>query len=264
MGFKEINYFYGENNECLYRSIDEKEMRGSLLYHWINTNEKSIPVVIDNEEAKQYDIPVKIPRTNISIVADIFAQPGGRIANYKNLNLYMYENDGEYVIIQGTDTHIFIIGTGKENKDMNVTVIDSEYNIHSMEFYYFGNPLDFDIELIKYEINGEEYIKTELDENRRVIKLWKVEDNKNLSYETDYPLFFDIVIIPTIVVEDSKLVLVNPDLKKKNKDSYWTLYQYTKRDGKKCLHSKFIRKHKCQDIKQFLEKCKSTEDKENE
>ena len=269
MGFKEINYFYSDtvtDNECLYRSIDEKELRGSLFYHWININEKSIPIVIDNEEAKQYDIPVNIPKTNVSIVANIFAQSGGRIIHYKNLNLHIYENDGEYVIIQGTDTHIFIVGTGKENKDMNITAIDNEYNIHNMEFYYFGNPLDFDIELVRYEINGEEYIKTELDKtSRRVTKIWKVKDNRKLSYEIDYPLFFDTVTISIIIVEDSRLVLVDPDSVEKNKnDSYWTLYQYTKRDGKKILHSKFIRKRNCQDIKQFLAKCGSTEEEENE
>ena len=54
-----------------------------------------------------------------------------------------------------------------------------------MEFYYFGHPLDFDIELISYEINGKDFIKTELGANNRVQKIntdnGKVVDTRELG-----------------------------------------------------------------------------------
>lgn len=264
MGFEEINYFYGNqlsNNKCLYKSIDEKEMIGTLFYQGINNDKNNIPIVKENKEAKHYEIPVKMEYRNISIIVDIFAKPGGKLIRYNNLNLHIYKNDGEYVILQGTETHIFVVGTNKEESKMSVTAIDREYNIHNMDFYYHDNPLDFDLELISYELNGEDYIKTELDlQTKRLQRMWYCRDNRELAKKIKYKNspFIDIIAPAVILVQDSRLVLNNlgpgiqVDIFNDPSDYYTILYQYTRRSLKESLHSKFIRKDNTVEMRNLL------------
>lgn len=241
MGFKTIEYYYTDSPENAYKSIDDKEIKCPVFYYGINKDQSLLPVVRDNMEAKHYEIPLYLTerygKIVVSIVADIFTEPGGRLIQYKKLDLNIYSNNGEYAITQATYDHIFIIGTNKHEKKMTVTVVDKEYNIHNMEFYYFGHPLDFDIELISYQINEKDYIKTELGENNRVHKMYLKKRKKELTRTTTYKgtQFKDIRTVPIIVVENNSiLVLNNPE-----DPQYFTTYEYTKRNNKEYLHRKY-------------------------
>ena len=228
MGYKEINYLY-EYDTIM---VDDNYVITKVFYQGINKSKECIPEVVSNvKQSNLYSIYIKKIGSEFGIDVDIFSVGKGTLVHYPKLNLYIYDEEdrGFKQIIQGTDKAIFVVTIKPDNK-MKVNVLVDKNTIYEIEFYYHGDPMNFDIEPINVYKNGSHHIISELDSNNRVKSMTKPNGDKlhriheDIEFGTKY-----MQAIPILVVDNSILKMV--DLEDSVFDTYYiSEYNYRRNE----------------------------------